>query len=211
MLRTLRNGRFFVFSLGFPVVLYLLLAGTNRTDNLADSGISSALYYMVGLVSFGTMAAILAGGARIAAERQDGWNRQLRLTPLSVRTYMRTKVISGYLIAVISIALLYVCGIAYGVRLPVGKWLEMTGLILVALIPFAALGIALGHMLTPDSMGPAIGGVTAILAFLGGTWFPITGTGALASIAQACCRRTGSSRPATSGSVAAPGPGRAGR
>ena len=34
----------------------------------------------------------------------------------------------------------------------------MTGLILVGLVPFAALGILLGHMLTPDSIGPAMGG-----------------------------------------------------
>ena len=35
----------------------------------------------------------------------------------------------------------------------------MTALILVGLIPFAALGIVLGHLLTPDSIGPVMGGV----------------------------------------------------
>ena len=38
---------------------------------------------MVGLAAFGAMNAVLAFGARIAAEREVGWNRQLRLTPLS--------------------------------------------------------------------------------------------------------------------------------
>ena len=51
----------------------------------------------------------------------------------------------------------------------------MTGLILIGLLPFAALGIVFGHLLTPDSIGPAMGGATALLAILGGTWFPITG------------------------------------
>ena len=37
-------------------------------------------------------------------------------------------------------------------------WLEMTGLILVGLIPFAALAILLGHLLTSDAIGPAMGG-----------------------------------------------------
>ena len=49
----------------------------------------------------------------------------------------------------------------------------MTGLILVGLIPFAALGIMLGHLLTPDSIGPAMGGGIALLALIGGTWGPI--------------------------------------
>jgi ABC-2 type transport system permease protein len=191
VLRTFRNARFFIFSLIFPVLMYFLIAGPNRNEhNLGGTAghpthIFAPLYYMVGLAAFGTMTAVLAGGARIAAERSVGWNRQLRLTPLSVRTYFRTKVLTGYLMAVISILVLYVSGMLLGVRLPAGKWLEMTGLILVALIPFAAMGIALGHLLTVDSMGPAIGGIGALFAFLGGTWFPITGHGTLQTIAQA--------------------------
>ena len=60
----------------------------------------------------------------------------------------------------------------------------MTALILVGLVPFAALGILLGHLLTADSIGPAIGGSTALLSILGGTWFPIPSEGALHVIAQ---------------------------
>jgi ABC-2 type transport system permease protein len=54
----------------------------------------------------------------------------------------------------------------------------------VGLIPFAGIGILLGHLLTTDSIGPAVGGTTALLALLGGVWFPITG-GVLHTIAQA--------------------------
>ena len=68
---------------------------------------------------------------------------------------------------------LYAAGIALGVHMPLRDWLEMTGLLLLGLLPFAALGIALGHMLTVDSLGPVIGGTTALLAFLGGVWFPL--------------------------------------
>jgi ABC-2 type transport system permease protein len=50
----------------------------------------------------------------------------------------------------------------------------MTGLILVGLLPFAALGIALGHVLTVESVAPTTGGTVALLAVLSGTWFPIT-------------------------------------
>jgi ABC-2 type transport system permease protein len=81
-------------------------------------------------------------------------------------------------------ALLFAAGAALGVSIPAGSWLEMTGLILVGLIPFAGLGILMGHLLTPDSIGPAMGGTTALLAFLGGVWYPITG-GVMHTIAQA--------------------------
>jgi ABC-2 type transport system permease protein len=75
----------------------------------------------------------------------------------------------------LTLLLLYGAGIALGVRLPLQDWLQMTGLILVALVPVAILGILLGHLLTPDSMGPALGGLSALLAFVGGAWFVPTG------------------------------------
>jgi ABC-2 type transport system permease protein len=170
-LRTLRNVRFFIFSLVFPLILFLLVAGPNKHEHLG--GIPFPVYYLAGMVSWGAMAAVVAGGARIAAERSVGWNRQLRLTPLSTRTYFRTKVLTGYMLALASIILLYIAGLSIGVRLPAGRWVEMTLLILVGLVPFAALGVWLGHMLSIDSMGPALGGVISLFALLGGAWGPL--------------------------------------
>ena len=78
--------------------------------------------------------------------------------------------------AAVTLAALYAAGIILGVSLTGNEWARMTGLILVGLLPFAGLGIVFGHMLTPDSIGPVMGGATALLAVLGGTWFPITGS-----------------------------------
>jgi len=186
LVRTFRNRRFVIFSFGFPLVLYFLIAGPNRHESsLGGSGISAPLYYMVGLAAFGSMNAMLATGARIAAERQVGWNRQLRTTPLSTRTYFRAKVLTAYIVAAASLVLLALAGTALGVRLPAHDWGRMAWLMLVGLVPFAVLGIAIGHLVAADSIGPVIGGMTALLAFLGGVWFPITGHGALHDIAQA--------------------------
>jgi ABC-2 type transport system permease protein len=49
----------------------------------------------------------------------------------------------------------------------------MTALIIVGLMPFAALGILLGHLLNVDSVGPVIGGSVSLLALVSGTWFPV--------------------------------------
>jgi ABC-2 type transport system permease protein len=185
LLRTLRNRRFFLLSLGFPLILYFVIVSPNRhVQNFNGSGISFPLYYMVGLASFGTMSAMLSCGARIAAERAVGWNRQLRITPLRPRAYFRVKVLTGYMMALISLLALYAAGTSLGVSLTADEWLKMTGLILVGLVPFAALGVLLGHTLTPDSIGPAMGGGISLLALLGGTWFPIGGHGFLHDLVQ---------------------------
>ncbi len=185
LLRTLRNRRFFFLSLGFPLVLYFLIAGSTRNvHSIGGTGIPAPLYFMVGMISFGTMSGMLSAGARIAAERAVGWNRQLRISPLSTRAYLRAKILTAYMMALLTILVLYVAGIALGVDLAVGDWLKMTMLILISLIPFAALGIAIGHMLTPDSIGPAMGGGVGLFAFLGGTWFPIPSHGFLHDVGQ---------------------------
>jgi ABC-2 type transport system permease protein len=175
LLRAFRNKRFLFFSLGFPLLLYVLTAAPNKdTANLENTGLSAPLYFMVSMASWGTMTAMLSTGARIAGERQVGWNRQLRVSPLSPFSYLRAKVAIAYLMAALSLLTMYVAGTILGVSLPVGDWLAMTALILIALVPFAAAGIFVGHKVTVESVGPAIGGGTAVLALVSGTWFPVT-------------------------------------
>jgi ABC-2 type transport system permease protein len=86
--------------------------------------------------------------------------------------------------AACTLGLLYVAGAMPGVHLATGNWLRMAGLILVGLVPFAALGIWLGHAVSVEAVGPTLGGITALFSFLGGVWYPIT-SGVLHDIAQA--------------------------
>jgi ABC-2 type transport system permease protein len=183
--RMFRNVRFLLFSIGFPLIIFYATAAPNRNvRSFNGSGISFPLYYMVGLASFGTMAAMIATGARIASERTTGWTRQLRITPLTTRAYFRAKVLTAYATSLLTIVLLYLAGVSLGVSMSGSDWLGMTGLILIALLPFAAMGILLGHLLTTDSMGPAIGGGTSLFAFLGGTWFPLASHGFVHDLGQ---------------------------
>lgn len=171
VIRTFRNRRFMMFSLGFPLILLLAIGSANRHARL--DGISFPLYYMTGMASWGTMTAIISSGARIASERQVGWTRQLRITPLRPSEYFRAKICCGYLMALLTLVILYLAGSALGVRLDARQWVTMTALILVGLIPFALIGVTFGHLLKPDSLGPAVGGVTALFAIFGGAWGPI--------------------------------------
>lgn len=187
LLRLVRNVRFSVFSLVFPLVLFLTIAGANRHQTLpvGPYRLSFPLYFMVSMAGYGAMIAAIAGGGRIATERSSGWNRQLRLTPLRPRTYLSVKVLTAYALAVVSIAVLYAAGVALGVSVPAGRWAEMTALLLLGIAPFVALGIVAGHLLSPDSLGPAIGGGTAFFAFLGGQWYPPPDSGVLHYVGEA--------------------------
>jgi hypothetical protein len=204
IVRTFRNRRFFAFSIGFPLVLYFVIAGPNRNENnFLGSGIPAPLYYMIGLTAFGTMNTVLSTGTRIAGERAAGWNRQLRLTPLSTRAYFRTKVLVAYLLALITIAILYVSGISLGVHLTAGEWVRMTALILVGLVPFVALGVLMGTCSRPTRSGRRWAAPQP-------SWRCSAGCGSRSTAARCTTspsrsRRTGWCRQATSRSAAGAG------
>jgi ABC-2 type transport system permease protein len=182
LLRTIRNRRFLIFSLVFPLVLFLTIAGAHR-HNVVD-GIGFPLYYMTAMAAWGAMTSVISAGARIAAERSEGWTRLLRITPLKTSTYFTAKILTGYMMGIFSIVVLALAGTLLGVRLGATGWLTMLGLLLVGLIPFAIMGVMLGHLISVDSLGPAIGGITSIFALLGGVFGPLVTSGALLTVVK---------------------------
>jgi ABC-2 type transport system permease protein len=184
LLRSFRNWRFILFSLAYPVVLYFVVTGPQRHAHF--DGVAFPLYFMAGMATVGAMIAVISSGARIAADRSAGWTRQLRITPLTAGDYLGAKVACGFLMALLAIALVSLSGTALGVRLDAGEWLTMIGLMLVGLIPVAVLGILLGHVVTPDSLAPAVGGTIMLLALLGGAdGFLVAKSGAVFDLIKA--------------------------
>jgi ABC-2 type transport system permease protein len=132
------------------------------------------------------MAAVVSGCAIIATERATGWTRQMRITPLPARTYFRAKVAVGYLRALLTLVLLALAGTALGVRLPAQGWLTVLGLFAVGLIPFAVLGILLGHLIGADAAAVATGGIVTLFALLGGVYgFQVATSGPVLAIIKA--------------------------
>jgi ABC-2 type transport system permease protein len=184
VLRNFRNWRFIFLTLAFPLVLYFAIAPENR--HAMFNGTSFPLYFMVAMATLGTMASVISGGAIIAADRAAGWTRQMRITPLRPITYLRAKLLTGYLRALLAIVLLALAGTVLGVRLSAGEWLTMVGLLIAGLIPFAVLGIAIGHVISSDSTAPAVGGIVTLFCLLGGVYgFQIAHSGPMLQIIKA--------------------------
>src|ERR1700685_1614270 len=184
VLRNFRSWRFLFLTLAFPLVLSLLIGSVNR--HVKFEGVAFPVYFMTAMATLGTMAAVISGCAIIATERATGWTRQMRITPLPTRVYFRAKVVVGYLRALLTLVLLALAGTALGVRLPAQGWLTVLGLFLVGLIPFAVLGILLGHLIAADSSALAVGGIVTLFALLGGVYgFQVASSGPVFQIIKA--------------------------
>jgi ABC-2 type transport system permease protein len=178
VLRNFRNWRFLFLTLAFPLVLYFAVAGANRHVTFDDTAFP--VYFMTAMATLGTMAAVISSAGIIAADRSAGWTRQMRITPLRAGSYLGSKVLCGYLRALLTIALLGLAGTTLGVRFSAREWLTVIGLLLVGLVPFAVLGVMLGHLLTSDASPLAVGGIVTLFSLLGGVYgFQIAHSGAM--------------------------------
>jgi ABC-2 type transport system permease protein len=174
LMRLLRNKRYFIFTLAFPVVLYLLL-GRQVTGNA--NGVAFAAYYMVAMSTFGAFSGALNGNAqRISQEKKEGWIRQLRLTPLPPNAYVVAKVLTSLATTVPSIIIVLILGRFYGnVHLPAWEWPVIAVVVWFGSTIFAALAVAIGYRFAPEQVQPVAFVVYFVFAILGGLWFPLSG------------------------------------
>jgi ABC-2 type transport system permease protein len=178
VLRTVRNRIFLGLTVALPLVLFYGVASGQRHGT--HDGTSFPLYFMTAMVVYGAMFAVTAPGARIARDRAGGWTRQMMITPLRARTDVAAKVLAAYLLALPTLALLYLAGVSLGVRLGATQWLELTGLLLAGVAPFVVLGLTLGYLLPVDALTPAVGGTVILFALFGGVYgFQLASSGPL--------------------------------
>jgi ABC-2 type transport system permease protein len=170
--RALRNKRFLILSVALPVVLYELI-GQQQSGPVG--GVAFKNYFMISMAAYGAViAALSVGGPRVAAERANGWVRQLRVTPLSQRDYLAGKVMTSVCLVLPAIVLVCAAGALNGVSLSAGAWVQLLVSLVIASVPFALLGLAVGYWLDAESAQAGTAVIMLGTSVLGGLWYPLT-------------------------------------
>lgn len=169
--RAARDLRILFFLIAFPVLLYLIVAGT--------SGRSAPGFGTTFLASMAVWSVIGAGmwtaGPQLCRERASGWIRQLRVTPLSSRAWLVTKLVQGCLMAVPGVVALGVAAVAKEhVHLSAGAWAALGATVVIGTIPFVFLGLIIGLWLDAQTGQVAQMLALMLLAFLGGLFIPLS-------------------------------------
>ena len=177
--RALRNRRYVMFAIGFPVVFYLLytgvLSGAAAQADAPVDGLQWRTYFMISMATYAAIGAALGGAIVIAQERESGWTRQLRVTPLPAAAYVTGKLVVSYIVTVPAVAAVLLAGMAVNhVELPAGSWLIVLGTLALGALPFAALGLLVGYLFDASSAQGAMMICFFGLAILGGLWAPIS-------------------------------------
>lgn len=172
--RALRNPRSLVFTIIFPVVLFLVWKSLYGKATIQGTNVTYVAYLMCSMSAFGAFTAALNTGARTAVERSLGWQRQLRLTPLTPGGYLLAKVGIGMVVALPPVLLVSLCGALSGVRLTGPGWIQVVIGVWFATLPFAVLGLLVGQLAAAESTQVYTSGLMLLLSLLGGLWIPVT-------------------------------------
>jgi ABC-2 type transport system permease protein len=166
--RILRSPRFLIFTVGLPLLYFLIFSGIYASD-----GGATVVVLMVMMAAFGAISASISVGGRVAAERHVGWNRQLRLTPLPGWGYLAVKAATAMVVVLPALLLVFgVAAVAKGVELGAGTWLAVLLAAWLSVLPFAAIGLLIGMAATPDSAQGMSTVVMLLFSLLGGVLIP---------------------------------------
>lgn len=159
-----------IFSLGFPLVLLLLLSAI-------QSNIPTPMFEIErlapGMCIFGLTFMTLFSATLIARDRETSFLRRLYTTPMRASDF-----ICGYMLPIIPIsvgqsAVCYAAAFVLGLKPSLGVLYSILSIVPVSLF-FIALGLLCGSLLSVKQVGGVCGALlTNLAAWLSGIWFDV--------------------------------------
>jgi ABC-2 type transport system permease protein len=170
-----------VFTLGFPLVVLLVLGGvfgntpTTRDDGgVAWRGVGPMDYYMAAYIGL-VMASLglVALPVHIASYRELGVLRRIRASSMSARDLFSSQILAGFATTVVSSAILVLASLAvYQVHLP-KSYLQLGLAFALDMLAFGAIGVLLGGLM-PTARAAQAGGLLLyfVMMFVSGAGPP---------------------------------------
>lgn len=175
-----RNLRMFsnlVFIVVLPVTMYLIFGAMQdySTIELANGNGNISATIMLSMAVYGAITATTGLAGSAAVELQQGWARQLGLTPFTRAGYVVTKTVVAITIALLPVLAVFAAGALTTATMRPWVWLASGALVLVGSTVFALFGLAMGLLFRSEAAVGAASGAVVILMFLGNSFVPLTG------------------------------------
>lgn len=168
--RTRRMPAFVLPSLLFPWMFYLFFGVIFNRSNAG-----AASYLLVSYACFGIIGPALFGfGMAVAVERERGLLALKRALPMPISAYFSAKIFMSLIFAtVILIGLWLIATLLGGVSVPWLQALALSALLLLGVLPFCAMGLAIGLKVQATAAPAVVNLIYLPMAFLSGLWVPI--------------------------------------
>ena len=170
VIKAARMPQFAIPTIVLPPAFYALFAlGMGRGDvEMATHTLATfGVYAVMGPALFGF-------GANVASERETGQLELKRLSPMPAGAHITAKLFATMVFSAVAIALVYALGLYAGVQLSVTQWATLAAVHILAVIPFALIGLGLGYRLGQKAAIAIVNILFLGMAVMGGLWMPIS-------------------------------------
>jgi len=157
----------------FPIMFFALFGLPHVNETFENSTVGQFM-----LASFGAYAvisvALFSFGVTVAAERARKTTALMRSSPLRPLAYLGGKTLATLAFALVTLIALFAFGAGVGgVRLEVGEWFALFGVLLLGVFPFIALGFAVGYLAGGNSAVAILNLINLPMAFGSGLFMPL--------------------------------------
>jgi len=176
-----RNSRTIVFTVAFPVVLFVLFAAVfaHGSEKVGSEGgrIAADAYFLAGMIAYAiAVAAFSTLAISLTTQRESGLLKRYRGTPMPAWTFIAALVVRSVLIVVLeTVALLAIGAIAYGVTASAAALAEIAVYVVLGTFTMATLGVALtAATRTADAAATIAPFGVLLLSFISGVFIPVS-------------------------------------
>lgn len=176
VVRYRRLPEYFIGVVVLPVLLYAMFGLPNAGTVLPDGTTVTALMF-VSFSCYGVVSqALFSFGAELATERQKGWLRRLRATPMPMWLYFTGKLaLNLVFIGIIVAGIGLLAALAGDADFDLGRLALTVGVLLLGTVAFSPMGSAIAYWVRPRAATTIVNLVFLPLAFLSGFFFPLAG------------------------------------
>lgn len=169
VVKSARMPQFIIPTIILPPAFYALFA-----LGMGNGNVEMATRTLATFGVFAVMGPALFGfGANIAGERETGQLELKRLSPMPAGAEIAAKLFATIVYSVAAFAIIYGLAIVAGVDLTPAQWAILTSVHIIAVFPFALIGLGFGYRMGQKGAIAIANIVFLAMAVMGGLWMPV--------------------------------------
>ena len=173
----LRDPLSYIFCLGFPVVMLLIMTAINSMIPDGAMDIFNIDKLAPGIAVFALSFVMLFASLSIAKDRTGAFLTRLFATPMRAREFIVGYILPLLIIALGQFVVTYICAAIIGATantsLPIGGILLSCAALLPMALFFIAAGLFFGTLLSDKSAPPCSSILISLCGIMGGIWFDL--------------------------------------
>lgn len=174
VLRYQRVPEYFIGVVVLPIILFAMFGLPNSGEVLPE-GTTVVAFMFVSFACYGVVSqALFSFGAELATERQKGWLRRLRATPMPMWLYFTGKVALNLVFTAAILAGMALLGALAGdADFDPARLAATIGVLLLGTVIFSPMGSAIAYWARPKAVSTIVNLVFLPLSFLSGFFFSL--------------------------------------